>query len=120
MSNSNIRELSFDEIELVSGGKASYSAGARARNHGHARHTLQRNAPTHIYSDPSTVKCANNVFGRMAKGVTGGPLGMARGVAIGAWRGQCLSSHNGGSGNKGAKSSASKCSSHGYNGSCHR
>lgn len=105
----NIRELSLDEISLVSGGKASYSKG-------HARHTLQRNAPTHIYSDPSTVKCANAVFGGMVMGARRGVPGMAAGVTRGAIKGQCLS-HNGNH-----KSKSPKCSTHGGgpSGSCHK
>lgn len=49
---SNIRELSFDEIALVSGGNANSNyegGGSRSRNTG-ARNSLGRNAPTHIYS----------------------------------------------------------------------
>ena len=67
---SNIRELSFDEIALVSGGNANSNyegGGSRSRNTG-ARNSLGRNAPTHIYSDPSTVKCANAVFSGMVGG----------------------------------------------------
>ena len=80
---SNIRELSFDEIALVSGGNANSNyegGGSRSRNTG-ARNSLGRNAPTHIYSDPSTVKCANAVFSGMVGGaIKGGPVGMTRGT----------------------------------------
>lgn len=100
----DIRELSLKEILHVSGGganTASENVGADRHKAGKtgARNTLGRNAPAHIYSDPSTVKCANAVFGGMIGGaIKGGPVGMARGVAGGAFTGQCLAG-----GNKGNK-----------------
>ncbi|ENC42844.1 TPA: hypothetical protein ACGTMM_004968 [Escherichia coli] len=119
----NIRELSFDEIALVSGGNANSNyegGGSRSRNTG-ARNSLGRNAPTHIYSDPSTVNCANNVFGGMIGGISKGPGGMALGVASGALKGNCLGSSNNNSGNnRGCNSSSSNCSHGNAASTCNR
>lgn len=66
---SKVRELTIAEIELVSGGghfgdvHDAQGVGTGSNNKGGARNTLGRNAPTHIYSDPSTVACANSAFG---------------------------------------------------------
>ena len=119
---SNIRELSFDEIALVSGGNANSNyegGGSRSRNTG-ARNSLGRNAPTHIYSDPSTVKCANAVFSGMVGGaIKGGPVGMTRGTIGGAVIGQCLS--GGGNGNGGGnRAGSSNCSGSNVCGTCSR
>lgn len=72
-----IRELTLDEITLVSGGNANsnFEGGPRNERSSGARNSLGRNAPTHIYSDPSTVKCANAVFSGMIGGaIKGGPI----------------------------------------------
>ncbi|HAV1717944.1 TPA: hypothetical protein JG896_003408 [Enterobacter hormaechei subsp. steigerwaltii] len=121
----NIRELSFDEIALVSGGNGSGNyegAGSRSSNSGTgARNTLGRNAPTHIYSDPSTVNCAKNVFGGMIGGISKGPGGMALGVASGALKGNCLGSSNNNSGNnRGCNSSSNNCSHGNAASTCNR
>ncbi|WP_074163073.1 hypothetical protein, partial [Escherichia coli] len=95
----SIRELTLDEITLVSGGNANsnFEGGPRNDRSSGARNSLGRNAPTHIYSDPSTVKCANAVFSGMIGGaIKGGPIGMARGTIGGAVVGQCLSDHGSG------------------------
>lgn len=118
---SNIRELSFDEIALVSGGNGSGNYGDGPHNSGSgARNSLGRNAPTHIYSDPSTVKCANAVFSGMVGGaIKGGPVGMARGTIGGAVIGQCLS--GGGNGNGGGnRAGSSNCSGSNVGGTCSR
>ena len=97
----SIRELTLDEITLVSGGNANsnFEGGPRNDRSSGARNSLGRNAPTHIYSDPSTVKCANAVFSGMIGGaIKGGPIGMARGTIGGAVVGQCLSDHGSGNG----------------------
>ncbi|WP_227694965.1 hypothetical protein [Klebsiella quasipneumoniae] len=66
---SKVRELTIAEIDLVSGGghfgdvHDAQGVGTGSNNKGGARNTLGRNAPTHIYSDPSTVACANSAFG---------------------------------------------------------
>ncbi|MGY6029580.1 hypothetical protein ACUY4Q_002538 [Phytobacter sp. AG2a] len=56
-----IRELSKDEIMLVSGGGNSGDHDSLCRPGTGARNSLGRNAPTHIYSDPKTVQCASGV-----------------------------------------------------------
>lgn len=120
----NIRELSLDEIALVSGGNGSGNyegAGSRSSNSGTgARNTLGRNAPTHIYSDPSTTKCGDAVFSGMVGGaIKGGFVGMARGTIGGAVIGQCLS--GGGNGNGGGnKAGSSNCSGSNVGGTCNR
>lgn len=118
---SNIRELTFNEIALVSGGNghSNYGDGSRSSNSG-ARNSLGRNAPTHIYSDPSTVKCGNAVFSGMVGGaIKGGLVGMARGTIGGAVIGQCLS--GGGNGNGGGNSAgSSNCSGSNVGGTCSR
>lgn len=97
---SKIRELSFDEIAIVSGGGNS---GDHEHQSTGPRNTLGRNAPTHIYSDPATVKCADAVFGGMIGGaIKGGPVGMVRGTIGGAILGQCLSDYGGGGGSAGS------------------
>lgn len=117
-----IRELSVDEIAIVSGGNANgnYEGGGSRNSNSGARNSLGRNAPTHIYSDPSTVKCGNAVFSGMVGGaIKGGPVGMARGTIGGAVIGQCLS--DGGNGNGGGnKAGSSKCSGGNFGGTCSR
>ncbi|MGE0969597.1 hypothetical protein ACQFN5_06420 [Klebsiella sp. WOUb02] len=118
---SNIRELSFDEIALVSGGNGNGNYGDGPRGNGSGpRNSLGRNAPTHIYSDPSTVKCGNAVFSGMVGGaIKGGVVGMARGTIGGAVDGQCLS--GGGNGNGGGnKAGSSHCSGSNVGGTCSR
>jgi hypothetical protein len=111
-----IRELSLDEIALVSGGNRNGSDRDDSRSWSH----LARNAPDHIYSDPSTVRCANNVFGGMIGGaIKGGVVGMARGVVGGAFTGQCLAGGHNGNDN-GNKAGSSKCSGNGASGTCNR
>lgn len=115
---SNIRELTLSEIELVSGGGNS-GDHERSSQTG-ARNTLGRNAPTHIYSDPSTAKCGDAVFSGMVGGaIKGGLVGMARGTIGGAVVGQCLS--GGGNGNGGGnKAGSSDCSGSNIGGTCSR
>lgn len=118
----NIRELTLDEITLVSGGNANsnFEGGPRNDRSSGARNSLGRNAPTHIYSDPSTVKCANAVFSGMIGGaIKGGPIGMARGTIGGAVVGQCLSDHGSGNGG-GNRGSSSSCSGNNVGGTCNR
>lgn len=117
-----IRELTLDEITLVSGGNANsnFEGGPRNERSSGARNSLGRNAPTHIYSDPSTVKCANAVFSGMIGGaIKGGPIGMARGTIGGAVVGQCLSDHGSGNG-CGNRGSSSSCSGNNAGGTCNR
>lgn len=114
---SNVRELSLDEIMLISGGG---NGGDHDRSSYGARNTLGRNAPTHIYSDPKTVACANGVFGGLVGGISKGPVGMATGVIGGAIKGNCLSSGSSRSDN-GCNSKSGNCSSGGGFGSqCNR
>lgn len=114
---SSIKELSFDEIALVSGGEGHGTEVNRERQE--AKNRLGRNAPTHIYSDPSTIKCANAVFGGLVKGIPGGPGAMAWNVANGAVDGQCLSGSASGN-NNGSNSGSNNCSSGGPAGTCNR
>lgn len=118
----NIRELNLSEIELVSGGGNSGDHEHNFDRHPEsgARNTLGRNAPTHIYSDPSTSKCGDAVFSGMIGGaIKGGIVGMARGTIGGAGLGQCLS--GGGNGNGGGnKAGSSKCSGSNIGGTCSR
>ncbi|EPT8338443.1 hypothetical protein [Enterobacter hormaechei] len=124
----NIRELSFDEIALVSGGNAngnyegggSRTSSSSSNSKTGARNTLARNAPTHIYSDPATTKCGDAVFSGMVGGaIKGGLVGMARGTIGGAVVGQCLS--GGGNGNGGGtKAGSNNCSGSDFGGTCNR
>lgn len=85
----NIRELTSEEIILVSGGNANsnYERGeSRNRNTG-ARNSLAKNAPTHIYN--SADSCAAGILGGLIAGSPGGPVGMLAGVIGGAIAGQC-------------------------------
>ncbi|ELY4601552.1 hypothetical protein ROM48_08100 [Cronobacter malonaticus] len=119
----SIKELSLDEICLVSGGGNSGDHDRASSGTG-ARNSLGRNAPTHIYSDPKTVDCANAVFGGLIKGSARGPLGMAVGVAGGAIAGNCLSNGSNRSSNNnsssGCNSNSGNCSSGGFGGTCNR
>ncbi|WP_247999660.1 hypothetical protein [Escherichia marmotae] len=118
-----IRELTLDEMTLVSGGNANsnFEGGSRGDRSSGARNSLGRNAPTHIYSDPSTVNCANNVFGGLIGGISKGPLGMATGVAGGALKGNCLGSSNNNSGNnRGCNSGSNNCSQGNAASTCNR
>lgn len=119
---SKIRELSCDEIALVSGGNANsaYEGGGSRSSHSKARNSLARNAPNYIYGDPATVKCANSVFSGMVGGaIKGGPVGMARGTIGGAVIGQCLS--GGGNGNGGGnRAGSSNCSGSNVGSTCRR
>ncbi|WP_241675645.1 hypothetical protein [Klebsiella indica] len=121
----NIRELSFDEIAIVSGGEGHGSEVNRdKRDARNARNSLIQarpyNGPTYIYSDPSTVKCADAVFGGMIGGaIKGGVVGMARGTIGGAITGQCLSGGGNGNGN-GSKAGSSNCSGSNVGGTCSR
>ncbi|HCI6643467.1 TPA: hypothetical protein NPP35_004337 [Klebsiella variicola subsp. variicola] len=123
---SKVRELTIAEINLVSGGghfgdiHDAQGVGTGSKNNGGARNTLGRNAPTHIYSDPSTVKCANSVFSGMIGGaIKGGVVGMARGTIGGAVTGQCLSGGSNGNGG-GNNAGSSKCSGSNVGGTCNR
>ncbi|EOE6858120.1 hypothetical protein ACKS2O_000513 [Cronobacter dublinensis] len=121
-----IRELSVDEISLVSGsGRNGADNDRQSSGSNHSGHDsgswshLARNAPDHIYSSPSTVKCANGVFGGMIGGaVKGGVVGMARGTIRGGITGQCLSNGHNGNDN-GNKAGSSKCSGNSAAASCH-
>lgn len=79
----NIRELTSEEIILVSGGNANsnYERGeSRNRNTG-ARNSLAKNAPTHIYN--SADSCAAGILGGLIAGSPGGPVGMLAGALVG-------------------------------------
>lgn len=123
---SKVRELTIAEMNLVSGGghfgdvHDAQGVGTGNKNNGRARNSLGRNAPTHIYSDPSTVNCANSVFSGMVGGaIKGGVVGMARGTIGGGVLGQCLS--GGGNGNGGGnKAGSSNCSGSNVGGTCNR
>ena len=123
---SKVRELTIAEINLVSGGghfgdiHDAQGVGTGSKNNGGARNTLGRNAPTHIYSYPSTVNCANSVFSGMIGGaIKGGVVGMARGTIGGAVTGQCLSGGSNGNGG-GNNAGSSKCSGSNVGGTCNR
>lgn len=113
---SDIRELSFDEIELVSGGNANGQDAGERSNYGNnnARNTLGRNAPTHIYSDPSTVACANQAFGA----ITSLPnVGRTAARMVGA-AAQCLDLHAGSG--RGGDAGSANCSGNSAAGTCNR
>lgn len=122
----NVRELTPAETMSVSGGgenSATEDVGHNRKNKSSKtgpQNTLGRNAPNYIYSDPSTVKCANDVYGGMIGGaIKGGISGMVKGVVGGAITGQCLSGggNNGGNGNA---AGSSQCSGNSAAGSCNR
>ncbi|WP_097163209.1 hypothetical protein [Enterobacter sp. CC120223-11] len=112
----NIKDLNFDEIALVSGGEGHGTEVNRERQE--ARNSVVRNAPTYIYSDPNTVKCANNVLGGLVSGIPKGPGGMISGVVGGAIKGDCLGSSN--SKSNGCNSGSSKCSGSNAASTCNR
>lgn len=116
------QRINLSEIELVSGGGNSgdHEHNYNKQSQTGARNTLGRNAPTHIYSDPSTAKCGDAVFSGMVGGaIKGGLVGMARGTIGGAVVGQCLS--GGGNGNGGgSKAGSSNCSGGNFGGTCSR
>lgn len=114
---SNIRELSFDEIALVSGGNGSgnYGEGPRNSDSG-ARNSLARNAPNHIYSDPSTIACANAAFGGLASLPN---IGRAAAKEVSAAV-QCLNLRGGGNSGNGAAAGSAHCSGNSPAGSCNR
>ena len=111
----NIRELSLSEIELVSGGGNSGDHEHNFDRHSEsgARNTLGRNAPTHIYSEPSTVACANSAFGALGSLPN---IGRASAKEVGAIV-QCMRD-NSSTGNGNTKGSG-HCGG-GIGGTCHR
>lgn len=118
----NIRELSLSEIELVSGGgnAGDHEHNSNKHSESGARNTLGRNAPTHIYSDPSTTLCGDAVFSGMVGGaIKGGLVGMARGTIGGAVAGQCLSGRGNGNGG-GNNAGSNNCSGSDVGGTCSR
>lgn len=114
-----IRELDFDAIAFVSGGGANgrCEGGQKESKKTGPRNTLVRNAPTHIYSNPGTVKCAKKIFGGLVKDAFRGVPGTVFDVAKGALVGQCLS--KGGNGG-GSGSRSSNCSENNAGGTCNR
>lgn len=119
-----IRELTLAELEGISGGgnyadvHDAMGIGTGGRGAGNS---LGRNAPTHIYSNPDTVNCANNVFGGLIGGIPKGPAGMAVGVVSGAIKGDCLGSSGNNSGNNGGcNSGTSNCSGSDASSTCNR
>ena len=97
---SSIRVLSFDETAKVSGGEGHDSEVNRDKQE--ARNALNSltqarpyNGPTHIYSDPSTVDCANAAFGAF-KSLPN--IGRTAAKEVGAIK-QCVDGGNTGNGN---------------------
>jgi hypothetical protein len=115
---SKVRELTIAEIDLVSGGghfgdvHDAQGVGTGSNNKGGARNTLGRNAPTHIYSDPSTVACANSAFGAFRSLPN---IGRTAAREVGAIK-QCM---GGGSSGNGNAAGANHCGS-GVGGTCNR
>ncbi|MGY2971729.1 hypothetical protein ACVWWU_002133 [Pantoea sp. PA1] len=113
---SNIRELNLSEIALVSGGNANSGyEGPHARSNPKTgpQNTLSRNAPTHIYSDPSTVACANSAFGALASLPN---IGRASAKMVGAAT-QCLNTNSSG---RGQSAGSAHCSGNSASGTCNR
>ncbi|MGU3523726.1 hypothetical protein ACLBW2_11565 [Enterobacteriaceae bacterium C23F] len=122
---SNIKDLNFDEIALVSGGEGHGTEVNRerqeARNSGGLIGGSARkpNVPNYIYSDPAVKKCGDAVFGGLIEGIPGGPVSMGWNVAKGAIDGQCLSGSSNGN-NNGGNAGSSNCSGNGAAGTCNR
>jgi hypothetical protein len=98
---SNIRELSFDEIASVSGGEGHGTEVNRERQDArNARSALTQarpyNGPNHIYSDPSTIACANSAFGAFGSLPN---IGRTAAKEVGAIM-QCVGGASSGNGNK--------------------
>ena len=113
---SNIRELSLEEITLISGGESHEvrdAANARARG-GSLTQAHAYNGPTHIYSNPSTVACANQAFGA----ITSLPnVGRTAARMVGA-AAQCLDLHAGSG--QGGNAGSAKCSGNSAADTCNR
>jgi len=111
----NIRELSLDEIAMVSGGNANsnYEGGGSRRGGGSSSRS-GRSSGKDIYSGVDS--CGAGILGGMVAGSAGGPVGMALGIAGGMIAGQCTKdsfSSKGGNGN------ANQSQSHDFGGQCH-
>ncbi|HBY9717270.1 TPA: hypothetical protein OMS07_002122 [Klebsiella aerogenes] len=121
----NIRELSLDEIALVSGGEGHGSEVNRdrreARNSGGligGGSARKPNVPNYIYS--GTGSCAAGIAGGAISGASSGTfVGFAGGVIGGAIAGQCLSGSSSGS-NNGSNAGSKNCTGGGAAGTCNR
>lgn len=121
---SNIKELEFNEIALVSGGEShdvrdACNAAARSgRSSSSSWSHMAQNAPDSIYGgDPS---CANGIAGGALAGATSGNmLGFAGGVIGGALAGGCFKGSSDRSGN-GGNAGRNNCNSGGAAGTCNR
>lgn len=86
---SDIRELSFNELTLVSGGEGHGTQINRERQDPDFNSNNR-------YNDPNVANCNNGIIGGAIAGLSGGAVGMALGVVGGAIAGGCFN----GSGNK--------------------
>lgn len=121
----NIRDLSIDEIALVSGGEGHGTEVNRDRREaknsggliggGSAR---KSNVPNYIYG--GTASCATGIVGGAVSGGSSGSLiGFAGGVIGGAIAGQCLSGSSSGN-NNGGNAGSQNCNSGSAMGTCNR
>ncbi|MGC1012567.1 hypothetical protein [Pantoea agglomerans] len=113
---SNIRELNLSEIAFVSGGNANSGyEGSNSNIHSKTgpQNSLSRNAPTHIYSDPSTVRCANQAFGALTSLPN---IGRASAKMVGAAT-ECLNTNSSG---RGQAAGSAHCSGDSVSGTCNR
>lgn len=118
-----IRELSLNEIAMVSGGEGHGSEVAQDkrdnRNNG-SRLNPSRNSniPNYIYG--SSTNCVDNILiGAGGGAVLGGFPGAAVGAASGAYTGQCIPGSSNNSSN-GSKAGSNNCSGSGAAGTCNR
>lgn len=121
---SAIRELSPDEIALVSGAGAKGQDNNERSNYGNNNRTTvgarKSNIPNYIYNSPGVAKCASDVYSQMIAGaVTGGLPGMATGLVMGTISGQCLSGSANSTGN-GNRAGTNNCSGGSGTGTCKR
>lgn len=111
----SIKELSFDEIALVSGGNGADSA-ERDRQLNAARKAREKQQNRDIYA--GTDKCVGEIVSGIGKGaITGGISGAFLGV-LGAAN-ECLSGSSAGN-NNGCNAGSSNCSGGNAANTCNR
>lgn len=120
---STIRELSVNEIAVVSGGEGhgtEVERDKRAARDKAARNNSARNPNTPNYIYGSASYCADNMLVGAAGGaVLGGFPGAVVGAATGAYTGQCIPG-SGGNSNNGSKAGTNNCSGNSMAGTCNR
>ncbi|OAT22767.1 hypothetical protein M977_01392 [Buttiauxella gaviniae ATCC 51604] len=85
---SEIKELNFEEIAMVSGGNANSNFERGSTRTANTKNSGAGNSGGRsIYDDVDS--CGSGIIGGLVAGSVGGPLGMAAGIVGGMIAGQC-------------------------------